>query len=532
MKTKIIFGVIFGLLLMAGAFAQDSDLSVSIVPEELSVNPYEIAVYDILVENEGLVDETYTVSVQGIPEDWYSLSHDSIDLASGESKKVYLFVTPQPSKENFYLGEVVINGVSDDFTLTIVKDHSVSLLIPTELTSCICEEDQTMIVVENTGKYSENLALSLSGDALDIIDVEVESFTVEPNESKQIPVTIRAECDTEERNYTLEVNVESTNSYASASASSVITKKKCFDFEVTYPEEVRTCANVEESFKISVFNTGIREDTYEVNIEELGFSDIIDLEPGQVQEFEVTFVKGGEGVYDIPFSVSSERTEEEGLVKFIVEKCYGVDLELDVNEITIQAGTGKLTQPSVKNVGTRADTFEIKSSVAWVAIRPKQVVVLPNKTERVYVYYSPEYGSLGEFNVEISVESDTAFDSETVLVNVEGEEITGATTTVEETPTTILEEQLTTTVEENVTEHEENITTTTETVIIEPPEVNITKPPTGAFGRIWESFSDLSSNLNEKVEELGMNKMVLSLVIGVVIALMILAVIYFIVMSG
>ncbi len=494
--------------LINGVFAQNLDVSVTISPKELLVNPYEIAVYDILIKNTGPVNDTYTLSVEGISQGWYSLSHDSVTVPASESKTVYLFITPQPTEKDVYVGTVSVSdleNVSDTFKLNIIKDHKIQVSIPEQLKSCLCEEDQTMIVVENTGKYSENLELVLSGDALDIINVEVKSFTLEPNETNQIPVKILSACDTQEKVYSLEVKVKSTNSYASASTSSKIEKKQCFNFEIDYPEEVRTCANVEKIFQITVTNTGIKKDSYEINIEELGFSDVIELEPNQTQTFEVTFAKEEEGVYRIPFNVSSDTLKKEGLIKFIVEKCFGVDLELDVDELTIQAGTGKLTRPSVKNIGTRPNTFDIEASANWVAIRPKQLTLSPNETQNVYVYYSPEYGSSGEFDVELSAEGENAIDKETVKVNVEGEVIITPTTTVEE-----------------------NITTTT---FPELPQINITKP-TGMFGKVWEKIETLSEDVSERVGGIGINKMVLSLIVGFMIALVILIIVYVIVMRG
>jgi hypothetical protein len=534
MKTKILLGTVFGLLLMAGAFAQDSDFQFSVSPEELSVNPYEIAVYDILIENQGQVEEIYDVSVEGIPEDWYSLSHESVTIPSGEDREVYLFITPQPTGKDIYIAELIVNGLSETFQLNIIKDHKLQVSMPSQLTSCICEQDQTLIVVENTGKFEENIEIILSGDALEIIDVELDTFTIEPNESLQIPVMIQELCDTEERNYNLELVVESTSSYASASASSIIQKKDCFAFELVYPQEVTTCANVEQTFTISVTNTGVREDSYEISIEELGYSDIIELEPGQTQLFEVTFLEEEEGVYEIPFTVSSDTVSKDGLVNFVVERCYGVDLELDVEELTIQAGTGELTNPSVRNTGTRTDTFDITASAIWVAIRPLNVTLLPNETQEVFVYYSPEFGSAGEFDVELTAESGFAVDRETVNVNVEGEVVETTTTTMEETTTTTMGEttttmnETTTTVEINVT-IPDNVTTTTDGVI-EPPPINITQP--GPIARVWEALINLSSDLNERIEDLGINRLVLSLIVGVIIALIILVVLYFIVMRG
>jgi len=515
MKTYTILGMILSLVLLNGAFAQNSNISLNVSPEELYVDPYEIAVYDILIENEGITQETYTISVKGIPEDWYFLSHEAISIESSETKKVYLFITPQPTEQNSYVGMVIINNVSVEFNLNIVKEHEIQVSIPSQISSCLCEEDQIMIVVKNTGKYSENIDLVLSGDAVDIVNVEIESFTLEANETKQIPVNIDSACDTQEKIYILNVDVKSTNSYASTSSLSNIQKIKCFSFEMDYPKEVRTCANVEETFQITIVNTGIKKDSYEVSIEELGYSDIIDLDSGQTQQFKVTFVREEKGVYKISFNISSDTDQQEGLVEFIVEKCFGVDLELDVDEITIKSGTGKLTKPSVKNVGVRPNTFDVEASATWVAVRPGRLTLSPNESQNIFVYYSPEYGSSGEYDVQLTAKAENAVDEEIIRVNVVEENVI---TTTQEIPTTILGENVT----------ETNMTTITEE-FPELPEVNITKP-TGMFGKIWEKLESFSLNITQRVEELGLNKMVLSLVVGFVIALIILVIVYFIVM--
>ena len=105
----------------------------------------------------------------------------------------------------------------------------------------------------------------------------------------------------------------------------------------------------------------------------------------------------------------------------------------------------------------------------------------------------------------MTAESGNASDTETVLVNVESQETTATTIGFGET-------------------------TTTEK-IPEPPEINITEP-TGMLGKVWEKIESLSSTISKKVDELKLNKIVLSLIIGFVIALAILVVIYLIVMRG
>ena len=123
MKTKILFGIFFGLILINCVFAEEFGVSLAVTPNEISVNPYEIAVYDISLENIGTQDEIFWISIENIPEDWYSLSHESIEVPAGETRVVYLFITPQAAEKDVYEGIVNINNavnVSAGFRLNII----------------------------------------------------------------------------------------------------------------------------------------------------------------------------------------------------------------------------------------------------------------------------------------------------------------------------------------------------------------------------------------------------------------------------
>ncbi|NCO31470.1 hypothetical protein GW891_01270, partial [bacterium] len=82
-----------------------------------------------------------------------------------------------------------------------------------------------------------------------------------------------------------------------------------------------------------------------------------------------------------------------------------------------------------------SDTFDIQSSATWVAIKPENITLLPNESQNVFVYYSPEYGSSGEHNVQLIAKSENSEDKETVKVTITGEEIITTTTTFEENVT-------------------------------------------------------------------------------------------------
>lgn len=486
MKFKTLSAVILGILLIIPiTFAKDFEVSVDVSPKEMSVGPYGIATFDMNIQNLGGKKDTYGITVEGIPEDWYSLSYESVELDAGSSSTVYLFITPYYVKHESFTGTVSVIGRSNDtdtFTLGIIPDHEIKVSLPRIISSCLCEEDEVTILVENLGeKYSEDIVLTVSGDALEIVELKAKSFTLGPTEKKNIPLKISSACGEEERSYSLEVKAKSESSYAESTFSSVIKKIKCYDFKVSFPPEIRACTGVETSFEIGVENTGIKEDSYEITIEKANFSELIAMKPGDTKVSEVSIKEDEFGVYDFVFIVKSKFAEVEGTIKFVTERCYGVEIELDEKELSIKSGTGKLTKPRITNVGTKKDGFEVSADMGWVSIKPSQLELEPNETKNVFVYYSPEYGLMGVFNVTLKVWSENSRDEKMVKVSIEETEVV---------TTTIVEEETTTTA---------------------PAEPII---PTGFLPKILK------------------NKIIMSLVIGFIVALIILGLIYLVVMRG
>jgi len=312
-------------------------------------------------------------------------------------------------------------------------------------------------------------------------------------------------------NYSLEVEAKSTNSYAAATASSVINIIECYEVGVSYFEEVTVCKDVSELFTITIKNIGMKKDSYELKIEAMNYTATVDLEAEESESFEIPFVKEEVGTYDVGFVVESEFTKEEGTIKFIVVRCYGVDLSVEETEFEIQMGRGKLIKARATNTGTKADSFDIVSDIGWVSVKPSSVELTPNESKFVYVYYSPEFGLKGSFNTTLTAKSKNSQDTEKLVIDVVEEMIpvtvpeTVEETTIEETIETTVEEE--TTIEETTIEEE----TVETTVPLEIPEIP-TAEVVGIMERIWE------------------NKLLRSLLIAIIVVLIILIAIYLVVM--
>jgi hypothetical protein len=519
MNSKFLFVVFLAILLFIPAsLAVDYELSVDITPKAIDAKPCGIASYDILVKNTGDLEDTYFFSVTGIPDGWYTLSQDTATLETGKSQKIYLFITPNCYEEKYGLfeGTFVVtdqSGNSVNFTLNVIPDHILELTMPGQIKVCLGEETEAKANVKNKGNYTEEVFLTASSEVAAFASLSEESFTLKPYEEKEVTVTIKP-VDVEYGNYGLTIEAKSTTSYARSSAISVVDVAKCYDVEVTYPEEVNACANEAKSFEMTIKNIGLKNDTYEIKVEDLNYSMTISLAPEEFRKVELEFFNKDEGTYEISFTVSSKFVTKDGKITFVVEKCYGVELTLEENEITIESGKGKLVKGNVKNTGTITDTFDIISDVIWSVIRPNKVTLESNQTGDVYAYYSPEYGITGTQTAKLTAKSAKSEDMKELTIEVTPKEEIPTTTVIEETTTT--GETTTGPIEETTTVAETTTTGETTTVGETTTAAETTTTPLIPTGSIIDIIYE--------------NRAIRSLLIAIIVVIIILIIIYLVVM--
>lgn len=537
MKLKILSFVILAVVLFAPvSYAAEYEVAVDITPKAIDTKPCGIAAYDILIKNTGELGDTYFFDVEGIPEGWFTLSHDEMTLEAGESQKIYLFITPDCYEEEYGLFEgtfIVMDGsgATMNFTLNVIPDHILELEIPEDMKVCLGEDAEMTITVKNMGDYTEEVYLTASGDLGDFVTFSEDTMTLEAFEEKEIIMTLSPK-DIEYDTYDLVVEAKSSTSYARSSASSMIEVAKCYDVEVTFPEEVKACGAEIKTFEITVKNIGLKDDSYVLTIADLDYAVTVPLTPEEFRTVELEFFKEEEGTYEVGFTVGSEFITKEGMITFVVEKCYGVDLMLEETEIEIESGKGSLLKGTVKNTGTLTSTFDIISNVVWSVIKPDKITLESEEEKEVYAYYSPEYGMEGTQTVELTAKSTKVEDTEELMIEVFPKEeiptttVTEETTTIEEETTTMEEttttpeEETTTTPEEETTTMEETTTVMGETTTMEettttPEEETTTTPflPTGSI-----------------IDIIYENRAIRSLLIAIIVVIIILIIIYLIVM--
>ncbi|MCX8179136.1 MAG: hypothetical protein N3E38_00120 [Candidatus Aenigmarchaeota archaeon] len=416
MKFKFLIYIVLTFFLTLVS-AKEYDSILEIKQPEINVPQCGIATFDFKLTNTGEKEDTFYIVVEGIPEGWYSVSHESIVLKPKESKNVYLFITANCFEEpKNYTGIISFLGNSKtrkEFKMNVIAEHSLVLLLPKNVSACLCEESSFAITLKNNGRYEEDVKLSIVGG-----NIKEDRVKLKPSESKEIIVYLDKACEASEGKYNLEIIAQSLNSYAKVRKIFTIYRENCYNFKTSYPKEVRACIGEDVKFNIAVNNIGSRDDEYELLIDALNISQRMSIKKDETKIFGLNFSSNEAGIIDLSFSVKGKTKTESGVLRFFVDKCYGVDLQLETNKIDIEIGTGKMIKAKLLNTGSKDDVYKISSDIEWVSIRPQNVSLKSLQSEDVFIYYSPLYGMKGRFDTQIKTESAKAIDIENVTINV------------------------------------------------------------------------------------------------------------------
>ncbi|MFH8080806.1 MAG: hypothetical protein QXO84_02920 [Candidatus Aenigmatarchaeota archaeon] len=404
------------MLFFSTCSAKDYDSIVEIATKEVTVKQCGIATFDLKIKNTGEKEDTFYVVVEGLPEGTYATSHETINLKPNESRNIYLFVTASCLEPKNHTGKISFLGNSKsevDFKMNTIVEHGIDILLPKNVTICICEEKNITILIKNTGLYDEDVKLIAVGGKL-----KNERVKLEPGETKEIEVLLEKSCNISPEKYNLEIIGESLSSYAKVRKVFVIGRENCYDFQISYPKEVRTCVNEETKFNISVSNVGSMDDEYELRIDALNVFQTMKVKRGETKFYIINFTSFDAGIMDVSFSIKGMAETEKGNIRFLIDRCYGVDLQLEVNRADIELGSGKMIKGKIINTGSRDDRYDISSDVEWVSIKPSNVSLKSLESEDVFIYYSPIYGMKGTFQTQIKAQSLKAVDVENVTINV------------------------------------------------------------------------------------------------------------------
>ena len=174
-------------------------IEVGLSPERVVINPGEKAEVTVNIRNAGEVVEVFSIEIEGIESNWYSLSVSSVSLFPGDSETVRISFTPPLSSTSgagSYTATVKVSSRRDS-TITSTADLSLELgkissyeldLTPKKVRG---GKGSFEVVINNTGNLTNTYKLEASDpEAMCNFEFKSDTIAVEAGQMGKVPLTV------------------------------------------------------------------------------------------------------------------------------------------------------------------------------------------------------------------------------------------------------------------------------------------------------------------------------------------------------
>ncbi len=274
------------------------------------------------------------------------------------------------------------------------------------------------IEIENTGTTEDVYTISSPNDAVTVEPSRIPQNTgqtLAPGESAEIYVFYNPNTDTEAGTYSFTVNAESRASGETYSVQGEADVIRGHDIDITADSTQTVCRGEQAQYQLVLENKGMQPEEFQLTTDRGDLSQSrVNLAEGETKT--VTVTTSSEKVLEESFNVVAASTtsyaQDIQTLNLDVETCYTSEVSVTPENQRTAAFTEAEYDVTVRNLGTKADTFTMSASNGQFT--SNQLEVDAESTETVTLSYTPE--TLGTTSIDISAEGQS---SASKTVNIE-----------------------------------------------------------------------------------------------------------------
>ena len=288
-------------------------------------------------------------------------------------------------------------------------------IFPKESSTKINSFTSYEVNIENVGPTKD--VYDLTSNSPREVSIAPQQVELEPQQDKTVNVWYNPDTNKEEGTYSFDVTATSQASGDSYSVEGTVNVIADHQVNVELSETSKTaCLGQQTTYEVEVTNTGLQKEEFELST---GYGELsrnrVNLEDGETQT--VTLTASSDEVVEENFNVVAASTtsyaQDIQNINFNTEVCYASEASVTPGQKDVAAFTETDYTVTVRNTGTKADTFTLSSNIG--ELEDTQLEIDGKSSAETTLTVRPE--SLGTQQIRINARSEVN-SSATANINV------------------------------------------------------------------------------------------------------------------
>ncbi len=407
-----------------------------------SLCPCESTEIEFEITNNGELDDTYSLSVEGKGSEYIILSENKVSVESGSTETITAFVQDTCNLLEDYEFTVVATPSIGRLTKSATSEFQVTACYDFELkteedfkTVCESTEDYFSITINNKGTVSNKYILDITGPSW--ASLENNNLEVSSNSQASTKIFLNPSYNSE-GDYEIELEVLTDKGNLKATNTFATTIKACMDVLVDIKEvSDKICADSRNEYEVDIKNNGDLEQEYILEIDGPSW---ISLSDGRI-----TLSSGGEEtliltaspteavnslIETIGITATSTETSEVSSKDTIeietisTEDCYKPSIAIQ-DEVSIYFDSTGMIPVTIENQGAESAKYDISTSgtaTEFIQLVPLStgLTVEPETSEILYLYLTPTTNlNIGEYELTVTAKLNDSAILATDTINIE-----------------------------------------------------------------------------------------------------------------
>ncbi len=404
-NTFALLAIFIALMLATPTSAAVNAFKINAEETTETLCPTTTSLLIIPIENIGSASDTYTISLSGSAAKWAVSAPAGFGLEAGQTKDVYVYITPSmDALVGTYDLKITVNAEKAGAQyltneIKIKNCHGVDLdAITTSRTVCACTMAKYELNLENTGQYTENFALSLTGSAAKWAAISNTLVRLSKGEDKDIIVYVTTPCD-KTGDFGITVTASSQDSNVVDSAELKLKIEPCYEYILTPAANYYSfCEHTEIHIPITIENQGTADNSYSLTVDGPDWANL--------EHDKVEIASGGEstinlvlfpdyrvaGNFEIKITAISKVGDvvNQIIIDTNVQTCHSTDLKISKHEEKMCATASRSYDVSLMNTGNFTEHYALTvEGPDWANLDESFIDLDAGETKKLILSVSP-----------------------------------------------------------------------------------------------------------------------------------------------